>query len=114
MTHLGKTLAAALLAASFAAPLAATELGPVQAQAIELGSLRGVAYYTPEPGGFRFVATFADPEGGVPLRVTGMLADGQAMTFSVPRGAGEAALEASFLRRGETVIMRTQRISSLR
>jgi len=114
VTHLGKALAAAFFAAALAGPVAATELGPVQAQTIELGALRGVAYYTPEAGGFRFVATFADPEGGVPLRVTGMLADGQAMTFSVPRGAGETALEASFLRRGETVIMHTARISSLR
>ena len=91
-----------LMAAAFAlASLSAVEaegLRPIQSQTIDLGDLSGVAYYTIERDGFHVVATLAQPgENGAPVRIETVLAPGQKVTLSAPRGVGDGpdALEIS-------------------
>ncbi len=83
----------------------ADELRPIEGRTIVLGSITGVAYYTTEADGDRLVATLADPDGGTPFRVITVLAAGQSMTLSVPRGAGQPAIEVAFTRRGDRVFV---------
>jgi hypothetical protein len=90
-------IAAAFALASFSA-VEAEGLRPIQSQAIDLGDLSGVAYYTVERDGFHVVATLAQQgEDAAPVRVETILAPGQKVTFSTPRGlgAGPDALEIS-------------------
>jgi hypothetical protein len=79
------------LVALFAAatPAHAGELAPYQAESIELGSIRGVAYYTEVQGGYRVITTLADGEAGLPVRFAATLADQQSITISVPGKLGE-------------------------
>jgi hypothetical protein len=94
---------AALVAA--AAPAHAGELAPYGGESIELGSIRGVTYYTESPSGYRVVTTLADGEAGLPVRFEATLADKQRLTISVPGnlGAKSEALEIS--RAGDRLIL---------
>lgn len=78
---------AGLLAA--AASAQAGELLPYQAESIQLGSIRGVAYYAEVQGDYRVIATLADGEAGLPVRFETTLADNQRLTISVPGKFGE-------------------------
>jgi hypothetical protein len=80
---------AALFAAT--APAYASELAPYQAASIQLGSIRGVAYYTEAHDGYRVIATLADGEAGLPVRFEATLADEQSLRISVPGKLGEAS-----------------------
>ena len=93
-----RTLIAATFALASLSAVQAEGLRPIQSQAIDLGDLSGVAYYTVERDGFHVVATLAQQgEGAGPVRVETVLAPGQRVTFSTPRGmgAGPDALEIS-------------------
>ena len=93
-----RTLIAATFALASLGAVQAEGLRPVQSQTIDLGDLSGVAYYTVERDGFHVAATLAQPgEDGAPVRVETVLAPGQRVTFSTPRGmgAGPDALEIS-------------------
>ena len=87
------------------APLHADPFRPIQAQKVDLGALAGVAYYTVEPDGHRLVVTLQAPESGTPFRVVATLAPEQAVTLSVPRGAGEPVVDVRFVRHGEKIEM---------
>ena len=67
----------------------ANELLPLQAESIRLGSIRGVAYYTETPDGFRVVTTLADGQTGLPVRFEATLTDNQSLIISVPGKLGE-------------------------
>ena len=96
--------AAALLPALFAATTANAEgLKPARGGSIGLGTLAGVAYYTPEPEGYRVVVTLAPRAADPAVRFEAVLAEGQRVTLSAPRGAGQAAEAVEIARRGETV-----------
>jgi hypothetical protein len=83
--------AAAALAAAFIHPAHAQGLQPIQSQRIDLGPVAGDAYYTVEHDGYRVVATFATSgTDSVPVRFEAVLAPGQSVTFSTPRGPGVA------------------------
>ena len=91
-----------IIAAAFALAslgvVQAEGLKPIEGQAVDLGNLSGVAYYTVERDGFHIVATLAQQgEDGAPVRVETVLAPGQSVTFSTPRGvgAGPDAVEIS-------------------
>jgi hypothetical protein len=84
----------------------AADLQPIQSQGIDLGNVAGDAYYTVEQDGFHVVATFATRDGGsTPVRFQAVLAPGQAVTFSTPRGAGEQPVSFSIKRQNERVIV---------
>ena len=99
-----RTLLATALGLGLLAPLSghAGELKPVQGQSFDLGSMRGVAYYTVEPDGYRVVATFAG-ENVSPVRVSAILRAGQSATLSVPGGLGESGTSLRIDRAGDRV-----------
>jgi hypothetical protein len=95
------------LAAIFAAlsPAHAGELRPFQGETVELGSIRGVTYYTEAPSGYRVVTTLADGEAGLPLRFEGTLADQQSFVISVPGRLGEQTIAIEISRAGDKIIL---------
>lgn len=101
------TVLAAALAFAAAAPAAAEGLKPVQAQGIDLGAVSGIAYYTVERDGFRVVATLAQrDEDAAPVRVEAVLAPGQSVVLSTPRGVGAAPEAVEIGRRADAVFVR--------
>ncbi|AWB21003.1 hypothetical protein DA075_08885 [Methylobacterium currus] len=83
----------------------AAELNPRQAHSLDLGPVRGSAYYTVETDGLRVVATLAptDAAAATPLRVITTLASDQVVSFSVPGTQDGAAASVAFARRGNRV-----------
>ncbi len=89
-------------------PAAAERLKPVQAHGIDLGPASGVAYYTVERGGFRVVVTLAQrgEDATVPVRFEAVLAPGQSVVLSTPRGAGIPPDAVEISRHADTVLVR--------
>jgi len=85
----------------------AGELAPYQAASIELGSIRGVAYYTEVPGGDRVVTTLTDGEAGLPVRFEVTLSDNQSLTLSVPSKLGEPSKVIEISRAGDKLVVST-------
>lgn len=101
--------ALALSLAGFAGAASAEEVAPAAAKLIDLGDVRGVAYYTVAPEGYRLVATLVANESGAPLRVTATLAPDQRIDLSVPGAYGEADSSLAFVRHGDRLeIVREQ------
>jgi hypothetical protein len=99
-------LFAAIAALAFSgAPVHAEPLKPIQAHKVQLGTLTGVAYYTVEPDGHHLVLTLQTSESETPFRVIATLAPGQDFTLSVPRGAGEPAVDVHFTRANEQIFV---------
>jgi hypothetical protein len=86
----------------------ADELRPMQAKSVALGEITGVAYYTVTEKGYEVVATVADGETGTPMRFVASLVPGQSVTLSVPRSAGQAAIEMEIAREGDVVLVSEQ------
>jgi hypothetical protein len=93
----------AAVAGAVAIAAHAEALKPVQARKVDLGSLAGVAYYTVEEDGHRLVVSLKASETDTPLRFVATLAPEQAVTLSVPRGAGEPSFDVHFVRHGEHI-----------
>ena len=92
------------LAAPLAGPASANNLNAVESRGIDLGAVAGGAYYTVEPNGLHVVATCAQREKGAPpIRFQAVLAPGQAVTFSSPRGPGRPAVEVSMTRHDDAI-----------
>lgn len=81
---------------------ASLNIGPHNAETIQLGYVRGVAYYTPEADGFHVVATLSVADGA-PLRFTATLQPEQSVTFSVPGMEGDAPKNVEIARRGDNL-----------
>jgi hypothetical protein len=108
-----RTLAAAAFALASLSAVEAEGLKPIQSQAIDLGGLSGVAYYTVESDGFHVVATLAQAgEDGAPVRVKSVLAPGQSVTFSTPRGAGAQAEAVEISRWNDHVLVHKTALSN--
>ena len=80
-------------------------LRPIEGRTIDLGDLSGVAYYTVEHDGFRVVATLAQGEAGTPVRFEALLAPGQSVVLSTPRGVGVAPVAVEISRQGDQVLV---------
>ena len=80
----------------------AGEVKPVQGHSFDLGSMRGVAYYTVGPEGYRVVAPLA-AENASPVRVTAVLRADQSVTLSVPGALGEGSASLRIDRAGDHV-----------
>lgn len=79
----------------------ATALRPAEAISLHAGPHDMVAYYTAEVGGARVIATFLARTGqAAPLRLVMQLADGDAVSFSLP---GSPGTTYRFGRRGSAV-----------
>jgi hypothetical protein len=87
-------------------------LQPVEGRVIDLGSVTGVVYYTPEPDGYRVVATFAQEEAGTPMRFEAVLAPGQSVVLSAPRDVGVAPRAVEISRHGDQVLLQEANVSN--
>lgn len=100
-------VAAGLVAVAVIAPVRAAEkagLRPATAQTINIGYVRGVAYYTPQSDGYHVVATLS-VGGGAPIRVGATLQPEQAVSFSVPGAEGATSSLVEIARRGDEVVV---------
>jgi hypothetical protein len=95
---------AAALGLFLAGSAMANTIGPIEDQAIDLGNVTGDAYYSVQPDGYHVTATFGTT---APLRFQAVLASGQALSVSTPRGVGEQPVSVS-IRREENRIIVTQ------
>src|SRR5512134_2114451 len=84
----------------------ADTLVPARGRTVDLGAINGIAYYTIEKSGFRVVATLAEP-GNTPVRMEAVLAPGQSMVLSSPKGHGEGAIEVELARRNDELLVTT-------
>ena len=98
-----KTALLALSALLSASAAQAGEIKPLAAQSVVLEDASGVIYYTKEAEGFRVVATMSAVEGAAPVRFVATLADGQAVTVSIPAEAGKAPRELEISRDGDVL-----------
>jgi len=96
------TLAALLAAAS---PAHSGELPPNAGESIQLGSIRGVIYYTESSSGYTVVTTLADGQSGLPVRFVATLTDNQAQKISVPSMPGERTIALEIRRTGDKLIV---------
>ena len=85
----------------------ADEIHPMAGKSFALEDASGVVYYTKEAEGFRVVATMNASEGAAPVRFVSTLADGQAVTLSIPTEIGKDVREIEIRRTGETLSIET-------
>ena len=93
---------AAALGLSLAGIAHANDLGPVENQAIDLGTVTGAAFYSVQPDGYHVTATFGTV---VPLRFQAVLASGQALNVSTPRALGEQPVSVNIRRDANRIIV---------
>jgi len=106
-TLTGLAIAAALTCAAGVA--GAEQLSPMAGRTVTLAEARGVVFYTAEKDGYRLVATFVAAPGARPIRFVTTLAPEQRTTISVPQGVGEPAIEVTFARQGDRMVVNDSR-----
>lgn len=102
-----KILYALVLSFSATAGAAAADLKPMESHIIDLGSVRGVAYFTVEREGVRLVATVIQEETGTPIRVSTLLAPDQSLKLSIPGAENTPEIPVEFIRKGNRVLTAT-------
>jgi hypothetical protein len=74
---------------------------------LDLGRQQGDVYTVKQADGLHVVATFAEPgQATAPVRFETVLAPGQAVTVSSPRGVGEPTEAVTLTRHGDDVEVR--------
>jgi hypothetical protein len=95
---------AVVLALALVTPAVAQEINPIESRSVQLEGVAGDVYYTVRPDGYHLVATFAPRRAdGTPFRFETVLAPGQSVTVSTPRGAGDQADAVEISRRQDRV-----------
>ena len=69
----------------------AGELTAIQGGSIDVGTYRGVVYYTDEGDDFRVITTIASLDSSEPVRFVATLAENEHLLISVPGKLGETA-----------------------
>jgi hypothetical protein len=87
----------------------ANELGPIENQAIDLGTVTGDAYYSVQPDGYHVTATFG---ANAPLRFQAVLSSGQALSVSTPRAAGEQPVSVNIRREDNRIIVTQTQVTN--
>lgn len=101
---------AALLTLSPLAAASAADLKPSNSHSVELGSMRGIAYYTVEQdGGYRVVLTVAPDEVTSPVRFVTLLRPDQQVTMSVPGQVDGQDATIAITRHGDDVTVTSPR-----
>jgi hypothetical protein len=81
------------------------DLAAMHAESVDLGSFRGVVYYTAEKDGYRVVATLTSEAEGQPIRFVSTLEPGQRMLISVPQAVGQPSVDFEITRNGEALLI---------
>jgi hypothetical protein len=108
-----RILPAALVFAIASAPLAgagalrAEELPPYAGMALQIGDMKGVAFYTLQEEGYHVIAILAARPGS-PVRFESMLSPGQKMTISAPPTSPVNARTVEFSRQGDRLLVETR------
>ena len=92
MKRILASLTAAVLAS--ASPAISAEVNPAHGQTIDLGALKGVAYYTVQPEGYHVVATVAG-EDSKSIRFEANLSDGQSLVVTSSESGTPTKVELS-------------------
>ena len=91
----------------------AQDLQPGHSHSIDLGSLKGIAYYTVEAGGdYRLVVTVAQDETAVPVRFVALLSPNQKVTLSVPGDVGSQKTTLEIVREGDNIVISPQHLAT--
>jgi hypothetical protein len=92
----------------------AADLRPNQSHSVDLGSVKGVAFYTVEAdGNYRVVLTVAADDATSPVRFMVLLAPDQRMTMSVPGLiADEQEPTIEIARQGDDVIVSSPHLAT--
>ena len=99
-----KTAIATAAIALFAFGVAqAEELKPLAGKTIDLGGVKGAAYYTVEGEDFRVVTTLQAGETASPLRFVSTLSDGETLTVQVPSRNGGTTEDLMITRTGDVL-----------
>ena len=91
-----------------AVPAQADGANAHQALSIDLGDVSGVAYYTPEEAGYHVVVTLSS--AATPVRFESVLAADQSVTLSTPRAVGAASRTLALTRRGDRIVVTSDRV----
>lgn len=98
-----KLIIAALgVAGSLATAAQAADLAAYRGQSIDLGNVKGIAFYTEEKDGYRVVTTLADADSKS-VRFEAVLAAGQTIVLSSPAALGEVPMRIEISRKGDRV-----------
>ena len=100
-----KSITAALVLAGSLANANAAEIGSGAGSTVNLGTLSGVAYYTPEAKGYRVVVTLAPRAAAPAVRFETVLEADQSVTLSTPRATGDTAEAIEISRVGDRVLV---------
>ncbi|KMO20485.1 hypothetical protein [Methylobacterium platani] len=103
MTTFRTMFLSTILLATASTAAGAGEIPRAGAASLDLGPLAGVAYYAPEPAGYRVVVTLAPRAAAPASRFEAVLAPGQSVTVSTPREAGAAPRAVTITRTGDAV-----------
>ncbi len=106
MNQFRTILALAAIATGLTGGVSAQPVEPIHSQIIDLGTINGDVYYTVQPNGFHVVATFAERGQGQPVRFETVLAPGQSVTVSTPRGVDVPSEAVSISRQADRVFVR--------
>ena len=107
MTQFRTIFALAVIATGLVGQAQGQPIEPIHSQAIDLGTVSGDVYYTVQPNGFHVVATLAEPgQAGQPVRFEAVLAPGQSVTVSTPRGVDVPSEAVSISRQADRVLVR--------
>ncbi len=98
-------VSALALVLSLSGPALAEPIEAMHGYSVDLGQVRGSAYYTVAPEGLYLVVVFAEGESGKPVRVSSMLAPNQRLRVAVPGDFGQSASEIEFVREGNEIVV---------
>ena len=90
----------------------ADELRPIEGRTINLGEVSGVVYYTVEREGLHVVATLAQGDSGTPVRIEAILAPGQSVLLSAPRGLGMTAQTVEIRRHDDRILVQAAPVTN--
>jgi hypothetical protein len=91
----------------------AGELLPSSSHSVDLGSLKGVAYYTVETSGeYKVVVTVAQNESVSPVRFVALLRPDQKVALSVPGTVGSRDATMEIARQGDAVVVSTAHLAT--
>ena len=103
MKNKARTLIASAVAVACLSGNALADDKPLAGKTIDLGGVKGAAYYTVEGEDFRVVTTLQAGETGSPLRFVSTLSDGETLTVQVPSRNGGTTEDLMITRTGDVL-----------
>ncbi len=93
------------LSVAMLSPVHGEDLSQNQARTVDLGKIRGVAYFVPERDGYRVVTTLAQGDGETAIRFVATLKPDQKVTITVPGPLDGREATIEIARHGDAVVI---------